>query len=306
MTKLKNALLVLFIIGLTLLFATGYILARTALRPIREIVKEADIITASQISRRLPVKNRKDELGELSTTFNALLNRLEVSFNSQKMFVSNVSHELRTPLAALIAELDIASQKERSCQQYRTTILNALNDARRMTKLIDGLLNLAKADYQQEQIKMEHIRLDELLLDVREFILRAHPDYHVEIIFEQEEAEDDSLITVNGNHYLLSIAFSNLIENNCKYSADHSSFIQISYWDKCAVVRCSDDGMGMSDTDKQHLFKLFYRGEQEKVAEGHGIGMALSQKIIRLHRGDIAVHSEKEKGTTFIVELPHI
>ena len=295
LTKLKNALLVLFII-----------LARTALRPIREIVKEADIITASQISRRLPVKNRKDELGELSTTFNALLNRLEVSFNAQKMFVSNVSHELRTPLAALIAELDIASQKERSCQQYRTTILNALNDARRMTKLIDGLLNLAKADYQQEQIKMEHIRLDELLLDVREFILRAHPDYHVEIIFEQEEAEDDSLITVNGNHYLLSIAFSNLIENNCKYSADHSSFIQISYWDKCAVVRCSDDGMGMSDTDKQHLFKLFYRGEQEKVAEGHGIGMALSQKIIRLHRGDIAVHSEKEKGTTFIVELPHI
>lgn len=122
LTKLKNALLVLFIIGLTLLFATGYILARTALRPIREIVKEADIITASQISRRLPVKNRKDELGELSTTFNALLNRLEVSFNAQKMFVSNVSHELRTPLAALIAELDIASQKERSCsntaQQY--------------------------------------------------------------------------------------------------------------------------------------------------------------------------------------------
>lgn len=278
LSKLKNTLIILFVIGLTLLFATGYILARTALRPIREIVKEADIITASQISRRLPVKNRKDELGELGTTFNALLNRLEVSFNAQKMFVSNVSHELRTPLAALIAELDLASQKERSCQQYRTAINNALNDARRMTKLIDGLLNLAKADYQQEQIKMEDIRLDELLLDVREFVLRAHPDYRIEIIFEQEEAEDDKQITVSGNHYLLSIAFSNLIENNCKYSADRSSFIQISYWDKWTVVRFSDDGMGMSDTDKQHLFKLFYRGEQEKVAEGHGIGMALSQK----------------------------
>ncbi len=306
LSKLKNTLIILFVIGLTLLFATGYILARTALRPIREIVKEADIITASQISRRLPVKNRKDELGELGTTFNALLNRLEVSFNAQKMFVSNVSHELRTPLAALIAELDLASQKERSCQQYRTAINNALNDARRMTKLIDGLLNLAKADYQQEQIKMEDIRLDELLLDVREFVLRAHPDYRIEIIFEQEEAEDDKQITVSGNHYLLSIAFSNLIENNCKYSADRSSFIQISYWDKWTVVRFSDDGMGMSDTDKQHLFKLFYRGEQEKVAEGHGIGMALSQKIIHLHKGDIVVHSEKDKGTTFIVELPHV
>lgn len=116
------------------------------------------------------MKNEKDELGELSTAFNALLERLEVSFNSQKMFVSNVSHELRTPLAALIAELDLSLQKERSGEQYRQAMQNVLLDARRMTKLIDGLLNLAKADYQKEHIKMQEIRLDELLLDAREFI----------------------------------------------------------------------------------------------------------------------------------------
>lgn len=304
--QLRNTLLLLFVIGLSLLFIACYFLAYTSLKPIRYIVREAESITALYIDKRLPVKNEKDELGELCMTFNALLERLETSFNSQKMFVSNVSHELRTPLASLMAELDLSLQKERTGQQYRQAIRNTLQDARRMTKLIEGLLNLAKADYQKEQIKMQEIRLDELLLDTREFILKAHPEYHIELIFEQEEADDDLQITVMGNLYLLNIAFSNLIENNCKYSADHSSFIQISYWNEWAVVRLSDDGIGLSETDKQNLFTLFYRGDQEKMIEGHGIGMALSQKIIHLHRGNITVHSEQGKGTTFIVELPHI
>lgn len=304
--ELKENLILLFIVGLTLLFAACYFLAYTSLKPIRDITREAENITALYMDKRLPIKNEKDELGELCMTFNELLDRLEVSFQSQKMFVSNVSHELRTPLAALIAELDLSLQKERTEQEYQKAIQNALEDAKRMTKLIDGLLNLAKAGYQKEQIKMQEIRLDELLLDTRELILKAHPEYHIELIFEQEEADDDRQIIVKGNLYLLNIAFSNLIENNCKYSADHSSFVQISYWKEWTIIRLSDDGIGLSETDKQNLFTLFYRGEQDKTIEGHGIGMALSQKIIHLHQGHITVHSEQNKGTTFVVELPHI
>ena len=103
---------------------------------------------------------------------------------------------------------------------------------------------------------MHEIRLDELLLDTREIILRAHPEYHIELIFEQEDAEDDRMITVMGNDYLLNIAFANLIENNCKYSDDKSSFIQISYWDKWTIIRLSDDGIGMSDAEKRKDFHL--------------------------------------------------
>ncbi len=285
--ELQKTLLALFIIGLSLLFFVCYYLARYSLKPIRDIVREAGSITGTQINKRLPIKNKDDELGELSIAFNALLNRLEVSFNSQKMFVSNVSHEIRTPLAALIAGLDLALQKERTEQQYRDTIQNSLQDAHRMTKLIDGLLNLAKADYQREQIKMKEIRLDELLLDVRDCILKAHSEYNINLLFEQEQDDDDRFITVMGNHYLLSIAFSNLIENNCKYSEDKSSFVQISHYEKWVVIRFSDDGIGMSEVEKEKLFTLFYRGEQKKDIEGHGIGMTLSQKIIFLHKGNI-------------------
>lgn len=303
---LQKTLFILFIVGLSLLFITGYFLARVSLQPIRNIVNEAETITASQIDRRLPVKNEKDELGELSTAFNALLNRLEVSFNSQRMFVSNVSHELRTPLSALIAELGLSLQKERTTEQYRYAMQNMLQDARRMTRLIDGLLNLAKADYRKEEISMRDVRLDELLLDVRELILRAHPEYHIDLLFGQEEADDDRLITTMGNPYLLNIAFSNLIENNCKYSGNNASSVQISFWDRWTIIHLSDNGIGMSEIDKQNLYTLFYRGEDEKIVEGHGIGMALSQKIIRLHGGEIAVHSERGEGTTFVVKLPHV
>lgn len=303
---LQKTLFILFIVGLSLLFITGYFLARVSLQPICNIVNEAETITASQIDRRLPVKNEKDELGELSTAFNALLNRLEISFNSQRMFVSNVSHELRTPLSALIAELGLSLQKERTTEQYRYAMQNMLQDARRMTRLIDGLLNLAKADYRKEEISMRDVRLDELLLDVRELILRAHPEYHIDLLFGQEEADDDRLITTMGNPYLLNIAFSNLIENNCKYSGNNTSSVQISFWDRWTIIHLSDNGIGMSEIDKQNLFTLFYRGEDEKIVEGHGIGMALSQKIIRLHGGEIAVHSERGEGTTFVVKLPHV
>ena len=306
LAELQRTLLFLSLIVLSLLFAVGYFLAWLALRPIRNIVGEAETITASHIDRRLPVKNRNDELGELGIAFNGLLDRLETSFNSQKMFVSNVSHELRTPLAALIAELDVSLQKERTVEQYQQSMRNILQDAGRMTRLIDGLLNLAKADYRKEQISMREVRLNELLLDARELILRVHPEYRIELLFGQEEADDERLITVTGNPYLLNIAFSNLIENNCKYSGNNASSVQISFWDKWTIVRLSDSGRGMSETDKRNLFTLFYRGEGERIVEGHGIGMALAQKIILLHEGEIAVHSERGKGTTFIVKLPHV
>lgn len=303
---LQETLTVLFVVGLSLLFVAGYLLARLSLKPIRNIVDEAERITASHINRRMPVKNKNDELGELCLAFNALLNRLEISFNSQKMFVSNVSHELRTPLAALTAELDLSLQKERTGGQYREAMQNMLQDAKRMTRLIDGLLNLAKADYCKEEISMREVRLDELLLDVRALVLRAHPDYTVELLFGNDDDDDDRMVTTLGNPYLLNTAFLNLIENNCKYSANHTSIVQISFRGEWTVVRMSDNGFGMSDKDKQNLFTLFYRGANEKTVEGHGIGMALSQKIVHLHGGNIDVRSEQGNGTMFIVELPHV
>ncbi len=304
LAQLTRTLLLVFALGLLALFVTGYLILRNALKPIRRIVQAVGRITASRIGQRLPVKNR-DELGELGLAFNALLERLQVSFEAQKTFVGNVSHELRTPLAALIAEIDLALQRERPADEYRQSLSRVLGDARRMTSLIEGLLNLARADYRREEISMQPVRLDELLLDVREPILKAHPDYQIELVFA-EEYDDERAITVQGNRYLLGIAFSNLMDNNCKYSNNKTSCVQIASWKSVSIIRFSDNGSGISEQDMRNLFTPFHRGQAQQHVEGHGIGMALTQKVVRLHGGSIDVRSSPGEGTTYVIELPHI
>ena len=302
---LEEALLVISIIGLSILYCVGWLLSRSALKPVSDIVDEAESITAVEIHRRLPVGNEKDELGELSVAFNSMLDRLEKAFESQKMFVSNVSHELRTPMAALIAEMELTLMKKRSQEEYEYAINNALIDSNRIVRLVRGLLDMAKTDYMPEQIKKEPTRLDELLLDARSIILKANPQFDVEIVFEQE-ADDDSFITVNGNSYLLTTAFRNIMENNCKFSEDKSSTVRISFWEKDAIIRFSDKGIGISKENVDKIFVPFYRGENRKYADGNGIGMALVKKIVDIHNGTIEVNSVQNEGTTFIISIPNI
>ncbi|MDD6210858.1 MAG: HAMP domain-containing sensor histidine kinase [Bacteroidales bacterium] len=298
-------LIILFLVALALLLAVGYLLARSALAPVSGIVREVAHISASNLGQRLPVPDPGDELGELALAFNRMLARLEESFNAQKMFVSSVSHELRTPMAALVAELELALLKERTPAEYREAIANALGDTRNIATLSEGLLNLARADYDPRQIKMEEIRLDELLLDARETVLKANPAYTVELLFDLEPG-DDSEITVFGNAYLLRTAFVNLIENNCKFSADKTSFVRISFWQHNSILRFSDTGIGMTPDDLRNLFTPFFRGSNKDYARGHGIGMALTQKIITIHKGTVTVGTQPGEGTVFTVEIPHL
>lgn len=302
---LRNILFVLWLIGLAVLAVMGYFLSKGALLAVSDIVRKVKEIKASNLDERIPVANEKDELGELAVTFNHTLDRLEQSFDAQKMFVSNVSHELRTPMAALIGGLEVALFKERSGETYRKAIGEALTDADKVVKLSEGLLNLARASYQPEQIKMEEVRLDELLLDARELVLKANNTYKVNLIFD-EETDDDAMVTVSGNAYLLKTAFVNLMENNCKFSDDKTSSVQISFYEEKSILRFSDSGIGIPTEDMEHLFTAFHRGYNRNYAVGNGIGMALVYKIVQLHKGAIRVHSYPGEGTVFVVEFLHI
>lgn len=302
---LRNILLITFLISLSVLLIAGYFMARRAMKPVSDIVSDMEQIGASRLDERLAVANPNDELGELSMAFNRLLDRLDEAFRNQKMFVSNVSHELRTPMAALMTEFEIVLLKQRTPERYVSALENALADAGRIIKLIDGLLNLARTDYASGQIKMEEIRIDELVLDAREMVLKGNPSYNIEPIFDRE-AENDSVLTVFGNTYLLTIALVNLMENNCKYSSDHTSVVQISFWEEFAILRFTDHGEGMTVADMAHLFEPFYRGENAGRVRGHGIGMALTKKIVDLHGGVLEVYSHPGDGTSFILKMPHL
>lgn len=306
LTRLTTLLMVLWGVGLGIIAVIGYLLARGALRPVNRVVERVDAIGESNLNTRLYVKKEHDELDELAETFNQMLDRLEQSFNNQKMFISNVTHELRTPLAALITELEVAQLREdRSEEEYRAVIVNALEDAEKLKHLITGLLDLAKVNYNLSHISTGELRMDELLLDARETVLKANKGYVVDLIFNQD-ADDDRVITVRGNAYLLKTAFVNLIENNCKFSENKSSNVRISFYEGNTVVYFSDTGIGISSDEIEKIFTPFYRGTNTAHIKGQGIGLALTQRIIQIHKGVLTVRSRENEGTAFVVEIPHI
>lgn len=302
LTNLAINLLALSIISIILSFIIGYILAKRALMPVAQISDRMKDITANNLHLRLLNYNENDEFGELASSFNRALDIIESSFNSQKMFVSNVSHELRTPLATLIGEIDLALLKDRTPEEYKTTLISSRQDTNRLITLLNGLLDLAKASYDEQKISLNIVRIDEILLDAREFVLRGNPDYTIELLFNQE-IEDDSEITIKGNEYLLRMAFVNLIENNCKFSNNKTSSVRISYFDSKITLQFADSGIGIPKNELEAIYTPFFRGENKGFTQGNGIGMALVKRVITLHKGQIEIHSVVGEGTIFTVQL---
>lgn len=306
--KLHNLLrscIVVFIISILVIYIAGRFFSRKAFDPVKEMTEKAATISVTNLDLRLPSNGTKDELSELAITFNEMLSRLENSFDAQKHFVSNISHELRTPLAAIITELELSANKERTIAEYKNAIANALTDAKKLARLSNSLLDLAKASYDPSEIAFKPTRIDEVLLDARQQVQKVNPGYKIEIHFEND-FENDNQILVNGNEYLLKVAFANLFENGCKFSNDKQSVVSISFSYEKIVLRFADKGIGISEDDLKNIFTPFYRGDNKNFADGNGIGLSLTQKIIALHKGTIAIQSELNQGTTFAVELLHI
>jgi two-component system, OmpR family, sensor histidine kinase ArlS len=167
------------------------------------------------------------------------------------------------------------------------------------------MLDLAKASYDESEIKFKNLRIDEILIEARNSVLKNKPEYNINIKFNKEIEEEDYL-TVNGNEYLLKTAFSNLIENGCKFSNNHLTEVYIDFNAKSTLLSFKDSGIGIPEDDIDNIFTSFFRGCNQTFAEGHGIGLSLSHKIIKLHKGHIHVKSTLGNGTLFEVEIPHM
>lgn len=302
---LNQTIWTVFVFSVLIIYLTGRFFSKRALSPVADIVSEVKNITASNLDLRLPHSSGKDELSALSNTFNEMLDRLEHSFDSQKQFVSNISHELRTPLSAIIAELELSTNKERSISEYKEVVQNTLNDARKLSKLSTSLLDFAKANYDPSEISFKEIRLDEILLDAMHEIQKQNSQYHIDIRF-QSGLENEQDISVRGNEYLLKVAFTNLLENGCKFSQMHRCSVSIEVRKNNVVLEFTDEGIGISEADLQHIFEPFYRGTNKTFADGNGIGLSLTKKILQLHHGKIEVSSKVNEGTTYQVLFPHI
>lgn len=301
--SLFNILLLSFLIGNIFVLVAGYFFSKGLLLPVRKITEDVAEISAQNLARRIETGKAKDEWQNLARTLNELLNRLQESFELQRRFISNASHELSTPLTSISSQLEVALQREREAEEYKKVMRSIYQDVQHMAKLTQTLLEFAKASGNPGGLEIDLIRIDEILLRLPAEIARIDPSYSVHLQFSDLPEEEEKLL-VFGNETLLLTAIKNIVVNACKYSEDQNASVRLKSSDQYLVVEIMDKGAGIPREEIKNIFQPFYRVKDDRNAGGFGLGLSLADRIIKIHKGSIEVHSEQNKGTVFIIRLP--
>jgi heavy metal sensor kinase len=280
----------------------GYLIAHRSLSPVSQIAARARQITGESLEGRLPVPNPHDELGQLVTVFNATLARLENSFGELRRFTADASHELRTPLTALraVGEAALRSEAE-DTKGLREALASMLEEARRLSDVVDALLLLARADTGGVSPSLQQVDLAGLLDEVREtlLVLAEEKSQQIEIAAEP--------ITVRADRELLRLALLNVVHNAIRYSGEGLMVsLRIRRSDANVVVEVVDQGPGIAPEHRQKIFERFYRVDQarSRASGGVGLGLAIARWAIERQGGRIELESELARGSLFRIVMP--
>lgn len=301
--SLLNILLLSFFIGIIIVMVTGYFFSKSLLLPIRRITEDVAEISAQNLARRIDTGKTKDEWYQLSRTLNELLNRLQESFELQRRFISNASHELSTPLTSISSQLEVALQRERGAEEYKKVMRSIYQDVQHMSKLTQTLLEFAKASGNPGGLEIDLIRIDEILLALPAEVAKTNPAYSMQLEFDDVPEEEEKLL-VFGNQALLFTAIKNIVVNACKYSEDHQASVHLKQAERQLVIVVVDKGPGIRAEELKNIFQPFYRAEENRATGGFGLGLSLAERIIKIHKGSIEVHSTVGEGTSFSIKLP--
>jgi signal transduction histidine kinase len=304
LSRLNSILLFSLVAGVVLTALVSYLFTRQLLKPLTQIIHEVNEISSYNLSHRIQAGTSHDELGQLANTFNELLGRLQESFAIQRRFISNASHELSTPLTSVSSQVEVALQNERSITEYKQVLSSISEDVQQMRQLTKSLLEIAKTG-SMGGIELNEVRVDEVMLKVTADVKKINPEYKVELNFG-EFPEDEKDFVVFGNTELLYIAVKNIVENGCKYSQDKRSVADLHFSNHKVYVQVVNKGDVIAAEEIQQIFQPFYRGQGTGNSRGFGLGLALAQRIIALHKGTILVESDLDRGTNFTIELPSI
>ena len=289
-----------FVISAVMMFFLGRVFARTALSPITKAINEVKVIRSTSLNKRLATPESKDEVNELIVTFNNLLEHLEQSFDAQRSFVSNASHELRTPLTSIMGSIEVTLAFDRSAEDYKNTLQHVLTATERLNDLINNLFELAQAAIDVSDF--EEIRLDELIWQVKDEWMTKVPGSEIELSFHLDP--DTTQYTIKGKSDLLFIAFGNIIHNAIKFSGNKKIFVSIESRPTETVISIRDQGIGIDPDEARSLFLPFRRGTNAKDFKGFGIGLSLTENIVRLHGATIEIDPLLKEGTRFFVIFP--
>jgi heavy metal sensor kinase len=273
----------------------GYFIIKKALSPVRNMSNLAKKISAEDLSLRINNINESGEIGELADTFNSMIDRLERSFSQIKQFSEDVSHELKTPLTVLKGEIAVCLKKERTCNEYESTLKILNSQVARLTAIIDDLLTLSQIENMKIDM-LEVFSLDTLLLEIfEEFTFSAKEkglDMQLETIDE---------VSIQGNSGFVRRMISNIVQNSIKYTEKGSILISLKKDPDSFKLSISDTGIGIPLENITNIFDRFYRVDKSRSSDtgGSGLGLSIVKKISEIHGFDIQVKSELNKGTRF-------
>jgi signal transduction histidine kinase len=300
--QLRHIFFISMLIGTFISLLAGHVFSKELLKPVAQMIREVNEISSHNLSNRLRTGDTQDELNQLSSTFNDLLDRLQEYFTAQRRFISNASHELSTPLTSISSQLEVTLQRDRTTDEYRQVMLSVQEDVVQMRQLTKSLLEIAKTG-SEGSIELNDVRIDEVLFKVMGDIKKINASYNVELNYD-DSAEVENNFLVFGNADLLYISIRNLVENGCKYSSDQTSRVSLSFANKSAIIDVRNIGEPIQKEDMEKIFQPFYRSADAAGTQGFGLGLALSQRIVALHKGRLYLKSSDATGTVFTITLP--
>ena len=296
-----------------------YFLTKKALTPLQKLTSEVSQIQAQNLSTQLAVPNSKDEIAQLTSSFNEMLTRLDNAFSTQKQFSANAAHELRTPLAVLQTNLEVFEKKqEPEMVEYQQLFTMIKEQTARLSQLVGTLLDMTnlKSVPRTDHVSLEEL-VDEVFCDLDPVAEKAgisihfddnsSQDWHTDVHTPDASALNNNIRNITGSYVLLYRAVYNLVENAIKYNRPNGS-VTVSVKEKNgqAMILVKDTGIGISPENQKKIFDPFFRVDKSRsrAMGGAGLGLALVDSIAREHGGSVKVLESNEKGSIIALMLP--
>lgn len=286
---------------LVLILGTGatWLMAGHVLKPLKELSSAIEEIGGNDLSNRVEIQGRQDEIGRLARSFNHMMDKVSASFERQKRFSASAAHELKTPLATILVNLEVLELDGKTSPDRMEKVLTIVKaNTERMIRLVEDLMRLTSdKDHEMEEVELSEvfaITLYELSPLIRK------KDLTVSI-------ENTPDISLTGSRVMLYRVMSNLLENAAKYNREHGSISIVTGRDDNGVtVKIEDTGIGIPEEALPHIFEPFYRVDQSRsrAVGGAGLGLPLVKDIVEKHGGEVTVKSAAGEGTTFILRFP--
>ena len=282
----------------------GWFLARQGLAPVAAMARSARQIGSGSLDKQLPVANPRDELGQLATTFNDLLSRLNSAFAEQRRFMADASHELRTPLSIMSAAAGVTLKKtHRNEEEYREAIEMMAEQTKRLSRIVNDLFTLARADAGRYPLQKKALYLNDLLDEITRSggVLASARNVKL-MVSDFEEAP------FHGDEDLLRQMVLNLVDNAVKFTPPGGVVkLDLTRKENQYLLSVSDTGSGITPDAREHVFERFYRADKARTREndgGGGLGLPIAKWIANAHDGEIELAASDDDGSTFLVRLP--